>query len=205
MHHLSSQLSSWARSFCSDLQSFSDLTFRYTTQSSAKSRVFDSTDRGRSLIKARNNMGPRTVPCTWDAGLDRCPVRRFTSPRTRTQSTTTHPIVTPTSSFHQLVTVFSIQPANHQNASLNFNFRHNLIIIGTSAKVLYITLLSPAPNEIRREVLFWSSYHAAAAATESRFRLNISVTIGPRLSKSKIWNLCKKSIFLIIFFSPRLG
>ena len=69
--------------------------------------------------------------------------------------------------------------------------------------------LSPAPNEIRREVLFWSSYHAAvsaaaAAAAASRFGLNISVTIGPRLSKSKIWNLCKKSIFLLIFFSPRL-
>ena len=61
-------------------------------------------------------------------------------------------------------------------------------------------LLSPVPNEIRREVLFWSSYHAAA----SRFELNISVTIGPRLSKSKIWHLCKKSIFLLIFFSPRL-
>ena len=38
----------------------------------------------------------------------------------------------------------------------------------------------------------------------SRFGLNISVTIGPRLSKSKMWNLCKKSIFFTNFFF-RLG
>ena len=54
--------------------------------------------------------------------------------------------------------------------------------------------------KIRREVLDWSAYHAAAAAAAPRLRLNISVAIDPRLSKSKIWNLWKKSIFLLIFF-----
>ena len=63
----------------------------------------------------------------------------------------------------------------------------------TEVSLIITVFLSPAPNEIRREVLFWSSYHAAAAA--SRFGLNISVTIGPRLSKSKIWNLCKEEFF----------
>ena len=62
------------------------------------------------------------------------------------------------------------------------------------------------PKIFRREVLFWSPYHAAAAAAaaSSRFTLNNSVDIGPRLLKSKIWILCKKSIFFFVFFSSRL-
>ena len=62
------------------------------------------------------------------------------------------------------------------------------------------TIISRPELKIRREVLDWSAYHAAAAAP--RFWLNISVAIDPRLLKSKIWNLCKKSIFLFIFCSP---
>ena len=36
---------------------------RYTMQSSAKSLVFDDTCCGRSLMNARNSIGPRTLPC----------------------------------------------------------------------------------------------------------------------------------------------
>ena len=36
------------------------------------------------------------------------------------------------------------------------------------------------------------------------FRVKFCALFSTRLSKSKIWNLCKKSIFLLIFFSPRL-
>ena len=65
-------------------------------------------------------------------------------------------------------------------------------------------IISRPELKIRREVLDWTAYHAAAAAAAAapRFWLNISVAIDPRLLKSKIWNLCKKSIFLFIFCSP---
>ena len=41
-----------------------------------------------------------------------------------------------------------------------------------------------------------SAYHAAATP---RLRLDISVAIDPRLSKSKIWNVCKKVFFIDLF------
>ena len=36
-----------------------------------------------------------------------------------------------------------------------------------------------------------------------RLRLNISLAINLKLSKSKIWNLWEKRYFLLIFFPPR--
>ena len=58
--------------------------------------------------------------------------------------------------------------------------------------------------KIRRDLLDWSAYYATAAAAVPRLRLNISIAIDPRLSKSKIWNLWKKKVFFILIFF-RLG
>ena len=61
-----------------------------------------------------------------------------------------------------------------------------------------ILLISRPELKIQREVLDCSTYHAATP----RFRLNISVSIDPRLSKSKFWNVWK--LFLLVSFSPGL-
>ena len=60
--HFFSQAASLFRSSCSMSQSCWDLICLYKIQSSAKSRVLDWMQSGRSLINSRNNNGPRTVP-----------------------------------------------------------------------------------------------------------------------------------------------
>ena len=60
--HFFSQAASLFRSSCSMSQSCWDLICLYKIRSSAKSRVLDWTQSGRSLINSRNNNGPRTVP-----------------------------------------------------------------------------------------------------------------------------------------------
>ena len=42
--------------------SFSDWIGLYRRASSAKRRIFDATHSGRSLMKTKNNSGPKTVP-----------------------------------------------------------------------------------------------------------------------------------------------
>ena len=52
-----------SRSACNRLESCGDVIRLYRTQSSAKRRVMELlTQSGRSLIKARNSNGPRTLP-----------------------------------------------------------------------------------------------------------------------------------------------
>ena len=43
--------------------SLSDLTGRYSRQSSAKRRAFEVRLLGRSFMYSRQNRGPSTVPC----------------------------------------------------------------------------------------------------------------------------------------------
>ena len=66
---------------------------------------------------------------------------------------------------------------------------------------MFVPAVSRLELNIRRELLDWSAYHAAAAA--ACLRLNILVAIDPRLSKLKIWNLWEKKYFFIIFFLHR--
>ena len=62
--HVSSQSSRLCRSSWRSLQSSSEVTCLYSTQSSANRRTCElRAALGRSLIKARNNSGPSTVPC----------------------------------------------------------------------------------------------------------------------------------------------
>ena len=63
MPHDRSHSTILSRSSCSSLQSSLEATTRYAIVSSAKSRTCDDSESGRSLIKTRNKIGPRTDPC----------------------------------------------------------------------------------------------------------------------------------------------
>ena len=55
--------SSLSRSFWRREVSLSDLTGRYSRQSSAKRRTFEVRLLGRSFMYSRKKRGPSTVPC----------------------------------------------------------------------------------------------------------------------------------------------
>ena len=63
MSHHFSHISSWWKSFCSVIDSHSELMARYMAVSSAKSLILDLTWSGRSFIYVRKSMGSRTEPC----------------------------------------------------------------------------------------------------------------------------------------------
>ena len=62
MSHWDSHNDSLSRSFCSTVPSSKPPIVRYTAVSSAKSRTCDDNFSGRSFMKTRSRIGPKTEP-----------------------------------------------------------------------------------------------------------------------------------------------